>query len=194
MAARKRSRARRSGSKSKRKSAPKRAKASASKKKARRATPARKKAARKPAARKPAARKPAAPAAPRRVPNGIGLVMHHSDYTSHDMDGVRRFYTEVLGFKQFQEMDQGPYLYIATGATSSLGFMPPMPGPPEQWRPPREPALYFMVENVDKAYADLVAKGVAFDQAPMDTPWGHRFVSLKDPEGRAVCLAHQLKK
>ena len=67
--------------------------------------------------------------------------------------------------------------------------MPPIPGPPEQWRPPREPALYFLVSNVDRAYEELTAQGVAFDQAPRDMPWGHRLAMLRDPEGRRVCLA-----
>ena len=80
-----------------------------------------------------------------------------------------------------------------TSPTSSLGFMPPMPGPPEDWRPPREPALYFMVEDVDRAHRALVDKGVPFDQAPANMPWGHRVALLRDPEGRRVCLAQLIK-
>lgn len=127
------------------------------------------------------------------VPSGIGLVNHHLDYTTHDLDAVRRFYVEVLGFTRVQEMPDMKYLSIQTGPSSSLGFSPPMPGPPEQWRPPREPALYFRVENVDRAHQKLAARGVTFEQSPTDMPWGHRVAILRDPEGRAVYLAHDLE-
>ncbi|TMQ50163.1 MAG: hypothetical protein E6K73_08470 [Candidatus Eisenbacteria bacterium] len=123
------------------------------------------------AAHRPAAPKPAAASSP----SAIGLVSHHLDYTSHDLEGVKRFYTEVLGFKDF---NQDPRFN-----------MPPMPGPPEQWRPPREPALYFIVKDVDRTHRQLSLQGIQFEQAPQDMPWGQRVAILRDPEGRTVCLA-----
>lgn len=166
-----------------------------------RPAPAKKRGARKarPAAKasRPASRRSGASARPKAsggVPSGIGLVNHHLDYTTHDLAAVRRFYVEVLGFTQVEEMPDLEYISIQTGPSSSLGFSPPMPGPPEQWRPPREPALYFRVENVDRAHQRLAAKGVAFEQSPTDMPWGHRVAILRDPEGRAVYLAHDLQR
>jgi len=114
---------------------------------------------------------------------------HHLDYTTHDIDSVRRFYADVLGFSQSNFDPNMNYFYVQTSSSASLGFMPPRPGPPEEWRPPREPALYFIVEDVDRAHATLTEKGVAFDQPPSDMPWGHRVAFLRDPEGRRVCLA-----
>ena len=176
--------------------------------------PARKKASRKaarPAARKKAARtkasgskKAAAPkkAAPRKkpltaasapgmganIPSAIGAMVHHLDYTTHDPDGVRRFYTQVLGFSKFDHDDQFSYLWVQTGPSSSIGFMPPMPGMGEA-SPAKEPTLYFMVKDVDRAYQALSAKGVMFEGPPADMPWGHRVVRTADPEGRTVMLA-----
>ena len=176
-----------------------RGKASKPKSKSKRKPPAKKTQPMKKAAPKKVAKKkaaaPARPAAPK-VPSAIGLVNHHMDYTSQDMDGIKRFYTEALGFSEFEHFtDQNMnYLMVRTGPSSSLGFMPPMPGPPEEWRPPREPALYFMVADVDKAYSSLKAKGITFDQTPQDTPWGHRVTMLRDPEGRRVFLAQKLKR
>ena len=144
-------------------------------------------------AKRRAAQPAASPASPK-VPSGISLVMHHMDYTSQAMDEVRRFYTELLGFSSYELDPQANYLMVRTGPSSSLGFMPPMEGPPEQWRPPREPAIYLFVEDVDRAHADLTAKGVEFMQPPQDTFYGHRVAILKDPEGRTVCLAHPLKR
>jgi len=138
----------------------------------------------------PAPAKPAAqPAATDEAPNAIGAWHHHLDYTSHDMAGIKRFYTEVLGFTRFIEEPKVGYLSIRTTPTTSVGFMAPVPGPPEQWRPPGEPALYFFVKDVDRVHRDLVAKGVSFQEPPTDRPWGHRMAICRDPEGRMVCLA-----
>lgn len=140
-----------------------------------------------------AAKRPAAAKASAAPPSAIGLLSQHMDYATHNFDGVKRFYTELLGFSKFNLMPEMPYLAIQTGASSSLGFMPPQPGPPEQWQPPREPTIYFMVSDVDRAHRELVAKGVVFESEPRDMPWGHRVAMLRDPEGRSVHLAEEKK-
>ena len=141
---------------------------------------------RRPALRRPPARGATAPSA---VPNAIGFISQHMDYSSHALDEVRRFYAELLGFAQSEYDPKIDYLYVQTGPSSSLGFMPPRPGPPEDWRPPREPTLYIMVKDVDRVHRELVAKGVVFERPPEDMTWGHRVASLRDPEGRMVALA-----
>ena len=128
------------------------------------------------------------------VASAIGVVAHHTDYSSHDVAQVKRFYTEVLGFTDFDHEPRFDYLFVRTGPGSSLGFMPPLPGPPEQWRPPREPSIYFIVADVDRAHRTLVAKGAVFEQAPADMPWGHRTAVLRDPEGRLLCLAQPIRR
>jgi len=129
---------------------------------------------------------------PARAGSTIGLIRQHMDYTSHSMDDVQRFYTDLLGFRDFRYDSGTQYLYVRTGASSSVGFMPPVPGPPEQWRPPREPAIYLEVRDVDRAHRDLVARGVSFQQAPTDMPWKQRVAVLRDPEGRTIMLAQKL--
>lgn len=185
------------GAKKAAKKAPKRA----AKKAARRAP---KKPARRAALRRaPAAPRPAAAADPmkmpapngRPVPSDFGLAHHHMDYTSHDVEGVRRFYSEVLGFTNTLYIPEHGYLTVFVSPRSSFGFMAPMPNmPPESWSPPGEPTLYFFVDDVDRAYRKLLEKGVSFDQTPADMPWGHRLASFRDPEGRRVCIARQIKK
>ena len=138
---------------------------------------------------KPPAKVAARPPVAADAPNAIGVWHHHLDYTSHDVAGIKRFYTQILGFTRFIEEPKVGYLSIRTTPTTSVGFMPPVPGPPEFWRPPGEPALYFFVKDVDRAHRDLVAKGVSFQQPPTDMPWGHRMAICRDPEGRMVCLA-----
>jgi predicted enzyme related to lactoylglutathione lyase len=160
-------------------------KKSATKKRApARRRPAAKKAAKKKTASKPA-RRPAAPASP---PSAIGLLSQHMDYTTHRLSEVKRFYTDLLGFRRFEQDPQMNYLYVQTGDSSSVGFMPPTQGMGEP-SPAKEPTLYFMVRDVDRAYSELAAKGVQFEGPPADMPWGHRVVSTIDPEGRRVMLA-----
>ena len=140
---------------------------------------------------RPAPRARRAPSA--RKSNAIGLLMHHMAYSSHDVDRVRRFYTETLGFADFSVDEDHQYLSIQTGPSSSLGFMPPLPGPPEQWRPPREPSIHLIVKDVDRAHRLLTERGVAFEQPPTDMAWGYRTAVLRDPEGRLVCLAQSIR-
>src|SRR5881296_3769622 len=111
--------------------------------------PVRKAVRRKAAPKKKVARKVAA--TPALTPSAIGAMNHHLDYTTHDIEGVKRFYTHLLGFSKFNEDPKFNYLWIQTGHTSSLGFMPPMRemGEPS---PAKEPVLYFMVKDVDRAY------------------------------------------
>ena len=173
--------------------------------------PARKKASKRtatkkraPAKKRPAAKKAAprsakrpaqksAPAARPSPPSGIGLLIQHMDYTTHNLADVKRFYTDLLGFRRFEQDPQMNYLYVQTGDSSSVGFMPPMQGMGEP-SPAKEPVLYFMVKDVDRAYSDLSAKGVQFEGPPADMPWGHRVVSTIDPEGRKVMLATSKRK
>ena len=158
------------------------------------AAPKRKAGMKKKAAPKKSARKTAArparstPSLPPPPANTIGLLTQHMDYTTHDIQGLRRFYVEMLGFSDANFDENFQYLWIPTGRSSSLGFMPPMEGMGEP-SPSKEPTLYILVADVDKAYASLSAKGIHFEGPPADMPWGHRVVSTTDPEGRRVMLA-----
>ncbi len=161
-------------------------KKSATKKRApARKRPAAKKAAKKTVSKPAVQSQPKAPAAP---PSAIGLLSQHMDYTTHRLADVKRFYTDLLGFRKFEQDPNMNYLYVQTGHSSSVGFMPPMQGMGEP-SPAKEPTLYFMVKDVDRAYSDLSAKGVQFEGPPADMPWGHRVISTIDPEGRRVMLA-----
>jgi uncharacterized glyoxalase superfamily protein PhnB len=85
------------------------------------------------------------------------------------------------------------YLVVKTSGSSSLGFMPPHPDMRGGEATPREPGLYFMVEDVDRAYQHLLAKGVRFSKPPQTMPWGHRVLTTTDPEGRTVMIAGEVE-
>ena len=159
--------------------------------------------ARKPAASKsgksapkPAA-KPSAKPAPKQeapvVPNAMGLQIAHVDFTTHNFDEVRRFYTQQMGFTKFDFDSQFHYLMVHTTNSSSLGFAPPPPGY-NLPQPPREPTLYFLVKDINEAYRKLMARGVSFEAPPEMMPWGHRVVRTRDPEGRAIWIAQMVRR
>jgi predicted enzyme related to lactoylglutathione lyase len=147
----------------------------------------------KPVLKKPAP-KPAAGerTAPPPVPNAMGLESLHVDYTSLNLEEVRRFYTQQLGFTKFTWDPQWGYLWVQTSNGSSLGFMPPVQGAPPML--PREPNLYFLVADVDEAYRKLQTRGVSFEGPPEDKPWGHRVLITRDPEGRSIWIAQPKRK
>ena len=130
----------------------------------------------------------------RAIETGIGLTHHHMDFSTHDLEAMRRFFVETLGFTNVLHFPEHGYMTVFVTPTSSLGFMPPASTAPDQWQPPGEPNLYFFVSDVDAVFAKLSAEGTLFDQAPTDMPWGHRLAVLRDPEGRRVCLAQNLKR
>ncbi len=107
---------------------------------------------------------------------------------------MKKFYTDILGFQLFRHDPKLNYLYVRTASGASLGFMPPNPGMLGEQPHPKEPTLYFMVEDVDRVYAKLVAKGVGFFGPPEEMPWGHRVITTTDPEGRTVMLASEIER
>jgi predicted enzyme related to lactoylglutathione lyase len=121
------------------------------------------------------------------VPNGIGLRAGVFEFESHAAKDVRRFYQELLGFTDVVDEPEGG-MTVRVGHAWFLSFHPPVAGPPEEWRPPREPAVAFYVTDVDRAYRDLIARGATFDQDPVNLPDGRRVAVLQDPEGRIVML------
>ena len=46
--------------------------------------------------------------------------------------------------------------------------------------------IHFNVSNVDKAYRELVERGVDFDEPPANRPWRERMAAFHDPEGYAL--------
>jgi uncharacterized glyoxalase superfamily protein PhnB len=57
-----------------------------------------------------------------------------------------------------------------------------------QARKHREACLFFGAPDVDGAYAELVAKGVAINQPPKVAPYGMKQMYLQDPDGFGLCF------
>jgi catechol 2,3-dioxygenase-like lactoylglutathione lyase family enzyme len=55
---------------------------------------------------------------------------------------------------------------------------------------PSQTVVYFECEDLDATYKRLHAKGIEFDQAPVDQIWLWREAYLHDPDGNIICLYH----
>ena len=55
---------------------------------------------------------------------------------------------------------------------------------------PPQTVVYFECEALDRTVAELIAKGIRFDQQPRDEPWLWREARLVDPSGNVICLYH----
>lgn len=106
------------------------------------------------------------------------------------------FYTEVLGLPlkhraaAFAQLDTGRTrlaLYERGAMRDTLGFEI---HPPERDAPGFE--LGFLVDDVDRACAELVARGVELVTPPTDRAWGQRTAYIRDPDGHLLELAQQL--
>ena len=46
--------------------------------------------------------------------------------------------------------------------------------------------IHFDVPDVDSTYHELLKRGVVFEEAPANRPWGARMAAFRDPEGYAL--------
>lgn len=113
------------------------------------------------------------------------------DYTVvrvRDMDAMRAFYGDVLGFQFIRELSPnwvefriGPnILALATGFRFADNEAPAAGAASVQ--------LAFRVpyETVDACAAELSAAGVPLLSPPTDEPWRHRTLFFRDPDGNIL--------
>ena len=55
-----------------------------------------------------------------------------------------------------------------------------------------EGEVAFLVEDVDRVYRELAARGVPFVCAPQNRPWGQRIAYFDDPDGHLIEIATNL--
>ena len=118
---------------------------------------------------------------------------------AHDFDSTLAFYKEKLGLPiRFQ--DTGYAELAVEGAKLALlsaSRIAEQVGPGHAGRPGagvHDGHITLMVEDVDRLYQELKAKGVNFFSAPQERAWGQRTVYLADPEGHLIELATNLAR
>ncbi|MGC9398914.1 MAG: VOC family protein [Anaerolineae bacterium] len=107
------------------------------------------------------------------------VIFRASDYLASVV-----FYRELLGLPVERTWDSGPTQKGTIFAAGS-GFIEVLTADAEH-KPPCGVEIYFPVPDVD-AYAEaLRARGAILHSPPTDKPWGHRTVSVLDPDGLRV--------
>ncbi|MBC7098358.1 VOC family protein [Candidatus Bipolaricaulota bacterium] len=102
--------------------------------------------------------------------------------TVADLARAVAFYRDLLGlplkyrFPDYAGFDVGG---VELGLKTWGGLEPPRKG---------EPVVNFLVDDIDRAYAELSAKGVSFAKGPEETPWGGRIALFQDPDGNTLQL------
>jgi catechol 2,3-dioxygenase-like lactoylglutathione lyase family enzyme len=106
-----------------------------------------------------------------------------------DQDRALAFYTEKLGFRvltdqQFSPAQRWLELSIPGADTGIVLFTPEG----HEDRIGTFVNTSWEVDDVDRTYAELSAKGVVFSGPPEKQPWG-TFLMMHDPEGNKIVLA-----
>jgi predicted enzyme related to lactoylglutathione lyase len=106
-----------------------------------------------------------------------------------DQQRALSFYTEKLGFRiltdqHFSETQRWIELSIPGAETGVVLFTPEG----HEDRIGTFVNTSWEVDNLDKSYDDLKAKGVDFQSPPQKQPWGH-FAIMKDSEGNQIVLS-----
>jgi catechol 2,3-dioxygenase-like lactoylglutathione lyase family enzyme len=98
-----------------------------------------------------------------------------------DLKRAAKFYEEILGLEKKYEYSS--YVGFECGGLE-IGLTPK---PKEKVRTVQtSPSVEFLVDNVDKAYAELKSKGVKFIKELHDEPWGGRQATFTDPDGNTL--------
>ncbi len=93
---------------------------------------------------------------------------------------LRDWYTAKLGMHVIQETPR----FVQLGWNERDCLLAFHVGSPIQ--NPDRVQLHIRVDDLDATYRALLDKGVSFDEAPNDKPWGLRTASLKDPAGHGL--------
>jgi catechol 2,3-dioxygenase-like lactoylglutathione lyase family enzyme len=113
-----------------------------------------------------------------------------------DFDGCVAFYRDKIGLPVAMHIEHAKFAEFQTGETAlelyDRGQMADIAGRSTASDPDGavdRVLLTFQVDDVDAAYEELRAKGVAFDVPLTDRPdWGARTAHFRDPDGNLLEL------
>lgn len=102
-----------------------------------------------------------------------------------DLEPMKRFYHEVLGFPMYH--DGKEWIELRIGAVLLTLCRRGKAGvddgpPPPQGSASLELAFRVAPAEVASCYTELQQKGVVITEPPTNQPWGHRTLFFKDPE------------
>jgi methylmalonyl-CoA/ethylmalonyl-CoA epimerase len=115
---------------------------------------------------------------------------------TRDLARSVEFY-EKLGFAKASQNERGCTMLIGT---TKLFIFPA--GPQKATtraitllgNPPGIDHVSFLVDDVDRSFAELTARGIKFTSIPENQTWGARTAVLQDPDGNNLYLLAWLTK
>ena len=122
---------------------------------------------------------------------GMVKALEHAGLTVTDLDRSVRWYREMFGCEIVEELtwpeNGNRAVYLSLGDHGSMLELFHRAGTHKAYDPDREMARYehvcLIVEDLDKAFADLSAKGARFVTPPKPAKRRARLAVLVDPDG-----------
>jgi catechol 2,3-dioxygenase-like lactoylglutathione lyase family enzyme len=100
--------------------------------------------------------------------------VYHITFPVSDLKKATAFYEGVLGLKK-----TGEWPNYATFDVGGVQF---------GLEPSHRFEIFLLVDDVEKAYQDLRARGVKFVSEPKDQHWGARAATFMDPDGNKFTI------
>ena len=108
-----------------------------------------------------------------------------------DLQRSVTFY-EKLGFSNAFQNDRGCMMVAGSARlfvfTAQAGTAPPPQRSFDLQGPPGIDHISFLTDDVDRTYEEIRSRGVEFESAPANQPWGARAAMLRDPDGNNIYL------
>jgi catechol 2,3-dioxygenase-like lactoylglutathione lyase family enzyme len=126
-----------------------------------------------------------------RNPNSAFRAIRAIDYTVvfvRDMDAMRRFYEDILGFRLLRELSPGWMEYRVGENTLALAKprLTATDVPTPNGSASLQLAFKVSAAEVDHCADELVRQGVTLLSPPTDQVFGHRTLFFRDPDGNLL--------
>ena len=104
-----------------------------------------------------------------------------------DFENSITFYQDKLNLPvKMQDAEFGYASFENQGASFAIARVDPQS--PQADLVGRHTGIGWVVESVDRAFAELEQRGVEFEQPPQQQPWGGYMAIFKDPDGNLFYL------
>jgi predicted enzyme related to lactoylglutathione lyase len=117
------------------------------------------------------------------------ITMHHYVLAVPDAARTADFFVQQLGFEHRPVADPGWRFVGREGFMVMLGACPDAM-PPGQLGD-HSYFAYFVVDDVDRYFQEVQAKGTPVLRPPEDKPWGMREFGIRTPDGHRIMVGQK---
>ncbi len=106
-----------------------------------------------------------------------------------DQDRAKRFWVDTMGCEIVQDESYGDERWLEVRLPDGVVLVLERRDASDETSSPGQPntAVFFACDDVDATWQELVSRGVAFSQEPVDMPFG-RWSMFADTEGNRFAL------